>query len=85
MKFEWDEKKNIDNKAKHNVSFDEAQLAFLDNYRLIINDSSHSIIENRMLCLGKVDGRILTVRFTVRDMSIRNYWCWLLAERSKII
>jgi len=36
MKFEWDENKNLENIEKHNVSFETAQLAFLDKHRMIL-------------------------------------------------
>ncbi len=77
-KFEWDEKKNTTNKNKHNVSFEKAQLAFLDLNRVIAEDLSHSEDEKRYFCFGKVDDEILTVRFTYRDDIIRifgaGYW-----------
>jgi len=77
-KFEWDEKKNTTNKNKHNVSFEKAQLVFLDLNRVIAEDLSHSEDEKRYFCFGKVDDEILTVRFTYRDDTIRifgaGYW-----------
>lgn len=36
--FEWDEEKNKINIQKHNVNFYEAQKAFLDINRLILED-----------------------------------------------
>jgi ABC-type transport system involved in Fe-S cluster assembly fused permease/ATPase subunit len=32
--FEWDNDKNVENKNKHHVSFDEAQYAFFDSNRV---------------------------------------------------
>ena len=32
-KFEWDEKKDAENQAKHHVSFQDAQAAFADQWR----------------------------------------------------
>ncbi|MCX4079833.1 BrnT family toxin [Rickettsia rhipicephali] len=52
-------KKNKINIGKHNVSFYEAQRAFLDIKRIILQDVDHSITEKRYFCLGKVDGNIL--------------------------
>lgn len=76
--FEWDEAKNRANQAKHGVSFERAQLAFLDPRRVIRPDLGHGALERRFFCLGVVDGRVLTVRFTMRDGRTRifgvGYW-----------
>ena len=78
MNFEWDDGKNTANLAKHNVSFFEAQLAFADPIRVIAQDLSHSKTEERFYCFGKVQGGVLTVRFTYRGRVIRiigaGYW-----------
>ena len=72
MDFEWDENKNEDNIDKHGVSFEEAKFAFFDPKRLITNDKKHSSKkEKRYFCFGKVDGYVLTVRFTYRKNRIR--------------
>ena len=76
--FEWDAEKDAANKAKHKVSFPQAQLAFLDRHRVIAEDLSHSDAERRFFCFGWVDGGIMTVRFTYRQRRIRilgaGYW-----------
>jgi uncharacterized DUF497 family protein len=78
--FEWDEAKNIENQRKHNVSFYEAQHAFLDRNRIIAEDTKHSRDEKRYYCFGldKEGNGILTVRFTYRSGRIRiigaGYW-----------
>ena len=76
--FEWDEEKNLENQRKHGISFEEAQWAFTDPHRVIIEDLEHSEIEERYFCLGKVADGILTVRFTYRTNTIRifgaGYW-----------
>lgn len=69
--FDWDEDKNTVNKAKHRVSFCDAQFAFLDPDRVIALDIDHSQRENRYYCFGKIDNEILTVRFTYRGYIIR--------------
>ena len=79
MEFEWDENKNYENIIKHGVSFYEAQHAFFDEFRVIALDTKHSTgRENRYFCFGKVDDKIITVRFTVRFNKIRiigaGYW-----------
>ena len=71
--FEWDEEKDKENRNKHNVSFSEAQLAFLDPSRVIAEDVKHSLDENRFYCIGRVGEGIMTVRFTYRSQVIRIY------------
>ncbi len=77
-RFEWDNEKDLENQAKHNVSFSFAQYAFLDPNRIIVEDISHSKSEQRHYCIGKCEGGILTVRFTYRQNVIRifgaGYW-----------
>ncbi len=76
--FEWDNNKDKTNQEKHGVSFFEAQRAFLDVNRVIAEDIDHSHSEKRYYCFGKVDGAIMTVRFTYRENKIRiigaGYW-----------
>lgn len=76
--FEWDAAKERANRIKHGVSFGLAQHAFFDPRRVIAEDLSHSDREPRYFCFGRVDGGVLTVRFTWRDGRIRifgaGYW-----------
>jgi len=78
INFEWDQAKDMINQEKHGVSFASAQLAFLDHYRVILEDLEHSDDEKRFYCLGRVSDGIMTVRFTYRDNQIRiigaGYW-----------
>ena len=76
--FEWDAAKNITNQKEQDVSFEEAQYAFLDEDRIIAHDEKHSAQEERWFCVGKVGDRILTVRFTYRSSVIRIFGagCW---------
>lgn len=79
MEFEWDDGKNTLNIAKHGLSFYEAQDAFFDRSRIILSDVTHSSIEKRYFCIGKIgNGGIVTVRFTIRNGRIRvigaGYW-----------
>ncbi|MBF0103197.1 MAG: BrnT family toxin [Desulfobacterales bacterium] len=71
MNFTWDENKNNKNIEKHGVSFYTAQYAFQDKQRIILEDVKHSESESRFFCLGKIEGKVLTVRFTVRGNQIR--------------
>lgn len=77
-RFEWDENKDAENREKHGVAFSLAQYAFADPHRVIAEDLAHSEGEQRYFCFGKVEGGILTVRFTYRGGVIRifgaGYW-----------
>ena len=76
--FEWDDAKDMLNQEKHGVSFAMAQLAFLDHYRIILEDLEHSDDEKRYYCLGRVAAGVVTVRFTWQKNKIRiigaGYW-----------
>jgi uncharacterized DUF497 family protein len=77
-RFEWDDDKDSENHRKHGVSFQETQAAFLDPFRVIARDVSHSSEEQRYYCIGRFGEGILTVRFTYRPGAIRiigaGYW-----------
>jgi uncharacterized DUF497 family protein len=76
--FEWNQEKDRVNQEKHGVPFALAQLAFADPNRIILEDLSHSGVEKRFYCVGKVAEEILTVCFTYRNKKIRiigtGYW-----------
>lgn len=76
--FVWDYAKESANIGKHGVSFVIAAKAFKDINRKIYIDSKHSKEEERFFCIGKVEGKIITVRFTYREGKIRiigaGYW-----------
>ena len=69
--FVWDMVREIKNVHKHGIDFTTAVKAFNDPVRKIYVDSIHSDKEQRFFCIGKVEGRILTVRFTYREGKIR--------------
>jgi len=76
--FIWDLEKEFFNIARHGVDFSIAARVFKDPQRKIYVDSKHSGKEERYFCIGKVEGKILTVRFTYRSTKIRifgaGYW-----------
>ncbi len=76
--FTWDLGKEVINIQKHGVNFKIATLAFADPYKGIAFDEKHSHEERWYFCLGKVRGRVLTVRFVYRENRIRilgaGYW-----------
>ena len=78
LNFEWNSEKEFINICKHGVDFWTALQVFDDLDRCIIEDLKHHEFEERHLCIGKVRGRILTVRFVYREENIRiigaGYW-----------
>ena len=76
--FDWDVNKNQQNIIKHGVSFEDAINVFYDPERLTLFDEGHSLSEDRYYCIGKLDEKILTVRFVIRNGLIRiigaGYW-----------
>ena len=76
--FVWDSDKEKINVLKHAVSFRAAIEVFRDSNKKIIEDIDHSENEERHYCIGLVDGRVMTVRYVLRNGSIRifgaGYW-----------
>lgn len=76
--FVWDKLKELANIHKHRVDFTTASQVFKDDRRKIYIDSKHNKEEEGLFCIGKVEGKILTVRFTYREGKIRifgaGYW-----------
>ncbi len=76
--FVWDRKKEAINIQKHGVDFVTASKVFKDHQRKIYIDSKHTKREERFFCIGNVERKILTVRFTYRAGKIRifgaGYW-----------
>jgi uncharacterized DUF497 family protein len=76
--FVWNSHKERANVLKHGVDFRVASLVFLDPDIRIFVDDGHSITEQRHFAIGKVNGRVLTVRFVYRGINIRiigaGYW-----------
>jgi len=52
VQFEYDQRKNIANRSKHHVSFEEAKTVFYDEYARLIHDPGHSFDEDRFVILG---------------------------------
>ena len=71
--FVWDVGKEAANLRKHGVDFETAARAFKDPARRIFVDEQHGKTEERLFCIGKVAGKILTVRFTYRADQVRIY------------
>jgi uncharacterized DUF497 family protein len=68
LRFEWDPKKSASNKAKHGVSFEEAQSVFFDEGAVEFRDPTHSEAEDRFLLLGRsIELRVLVVCHCLRE------------------
>ncbi len=52
LSFEWDPNKDLINRRKHGVSFEEAATVFQDVNALVIDDPEHSEKEERFIILG---------------------------------
>lgn len=82
MKFAWDPRKDAANLSKHGITFTEACRAFEDPHALVAFDAEHSPRgqkELRWWLLGKVGGRVVTVRYTHRPGGVirifgAGYW-----------
>jgi uncharacterized DUF497 family protein len=68
LRFEWDPKKNRENRRRHKVSFEEAETAFADEHGLLMADPDHSEEEERFILLGvSATLRLLVVCHTYRE------------------
>jgi hypothetical protein len=63
--FEWDLNKNSSNKLKHGISFGIAALIFLDV--TIEKSVIHESGEERIIAIGKIKGKFITVIYTIRS------------------
>ena len=68
IKFEWDLAKASSNKKKHDVSFEEAESVFYDEFAVQFFDEENSESEDRFLMLGfRSEARILIVCHCERE------------------
>ncbi len=61
IQFEWDYLKNIKNKKKHDILFEEAVTVFYDDNALLYFDPEHSEEEERFLLLGYTSTNIIFI------------------------
>lgn len=69
MDFEWDTKKAFENRKKHGgITFEEATLAFFDEWAIEkLDDSNSDVLEKRFIIVGLSTNRLLRVTYTVRE------------------
>jgi uncharacterized DUF497 family protein len=70
MEFEWDKEKAKANFIKHRVSFEEAELAFDDEYGIEEFDELNSGEEIRFRLIALSPIRLLFVSYTIREEEI---------------
>ncbi len=68
--FIWDSAKNLINRHKHGIDFEDAAKIFADSNRIEFFDKTHSDEEDRYITIGRVQN-ILFVVYTERDEKIR--------------
>ena len=52
IQFEWDPRKEGQNRQRHGVSFAEGETVFSDEHAVLIDDPDHAEEEDRFLLLG---------------------------------
>lgn len=83
--FEWGESKNLENQVKHQVSFEQAQMVFTDAKLILLKDERHTTSEeSRFYAIGRIEGGIVTVRFTVRRHMIRIFGAGFWSKYRKL-
>lgn len=69
--FDWDDS-NRDKNLKHNVQNWECEQVFFNVPIIILDDTKHSITENRFAAFGKTDRRRqLVIMYTKRGSNLR--------------
>jgi len=68
IRFDWDPGKDLANRRKHGVSFEEAKSVFFDENAIQFFDEDHSDQEDRFIMLGRsIRSRILVVCHCERE------------------
>ena len=70
MRFEWNDKKALENVKKHGVTFGEATEVFYDPNALETEDREHSFRESRFSIIGYSTRRMLFVVFAERHRDV---------------
>ena len=71
MEFEWDEAKSKAFRTQRGFDFRFASRALRDPRRMIVRDRRVEYGENRFWLLGRINGRIFVVIYTMRGSAIR--------------
>jgi len=70
MQVEWDEEKCRANLEKHGLSFEDA-LEVLAGDTVTIPDERYDYGEDRLITLGRLEGRVVVVVHVAREENIR--------------
>lgn len=73
MEFEWDDKKNQANVAKHGIDFNYAIDTFFDEAHIEWQDDRKDYGEKHYITICQINDLIYTVVYTIR----RNNYRWL--------
>jgi uncharacterized protein len=69
MRFEWDEQKRLSNLEKHGLDFWDVWAVFEDAH--VVVPSAYGGSELRLLAIGVLEGRWVTVVYTLRNNTVR--------------
>lgn len=65
---EWDEAKNLENRRKHGLSFEEAKELFASGADYLeILDEAHSEFEDRLIAIGPIARGLVLIVWTERE------------------
>ncbi len=69
MRYEWDERKRLSNLEKHGLDFFDVVEVFESPHIEVASHCSES--EERFLAIGALEGRFVTVVYTMRGETVR--------------
>jgi uncharacterized DUF497 family protein len=71
MRVEWDAAKDLANREKHDLSFEEAATLFTSGVDYLeIYDEAHSGDEDRFIAVGPIRRGVIVVVYTERDEDV---------------
>ncbi len=72
LAFDWDEGNRDKNRLAHDVTCEECEEVFRDDFLRISPNARHSLVEERYYAFGTTEGgRKLLISFTIRRAGIR--------------
>jgi uncharacterized protein len=69
--YQWDPLKNESKESKHDITFEEAVIAFKDPKRLETDSTRPGDSEERRKVVGRVGDRLIAVIYTMRNDRFR--------------
>ena len=84
MQFEWDAEKDVKNRAKHALSFEEASELFRSGADYLeIYDQEHSAREDRFIAIGAIKRGVIVVAYTERGDDVLRLLSARIATRAE--